>query len=290
MTRIVASNARPGAWRAEREAGDAPGSGGEFVVTALPRALGGDGAGFSSTDLLAAALATCTASSVERVVEREGIPLAELRVSVDKELATGPTRLARLAIRIEVGAPLDEAQRAKILRAADTCPVHKGLEGNVEMTTELVSVPARGAEPAAAGAPAIPIRARELDHVVLRARDLERMVSFYHDVLGCPVERRQDEIGLVQMRAGRSLVDIVSCDGRLGLMGGAPPGAEGRNMDHLCLRVEPFDAAAIRAHLEAHGVVPGDVVSRYGAEGDGPSIYLADVEGNTVELKGPPER
>jgi glyoxylase I family protein len=60
-------------------------------------------------------------------------------------------------------------------------------------------------------------------------------------------------------------------------------------MDHLCLRIEPFDAAALRAHLEAHGVVPGDVVSRYGAEGQGPSMYITDPDGNSVELKGPPE-
>ena len=59
-------------------------------------------------------------------------------------------------------------------------------------------------------------------------------------------------------------------------------------MDHLCLRVQPFDGAAIAEHLRAHGVAPGDVVSRYGAEGEGPSMYISDPEGNVVELKGPP--
>lgn len=132
------------------------------------------------------------------------------------------------------------------------------------------------------------IRIREIDHVVVRARDAERMIRFYCEVLGCTIERRQDEIGLVQLRAGRSLVDVVGVDGKLGRAGGAPPGPEGRNMDHLCLRVEPFDAEAIRAHLEAHGVEAGAVASRYGAEGEGPSIYLSDPEGNVVELKGPP--
>jgi catechol 2,3-dioxygenase-like lactoylglutathione lyase family enzyme len=132
------------------------------------------------------------------------------------------------------------------------------------------------------------IHIREIDHIVLRVVDARRMLHFYCEVLGCPVERRQDEIGLIQVRAGSSLIDLVPVDGKLGSMGGAAPGAEGRNMDHFCLRVEPFDAAAIQAHLAAHGVAAGKVESRYGAEGEGPSIYVTDPENNVVELKGPP--
>ena len=113
------------------------------------------------------------------------------------------------------------------------------------------------------------------------------MLAFYRDVLGCPVERRQDDIGLVQLRAGRSLIDLVPIDGALGRAGGAPPGKGGRNLDHFCLRVEPFDETAIRARLRAHGIDAGPLASRYGAEGDGPSLYISDPEGNVVELKGP---
>lgn len=127
-----------------------------------------------------------------------------------------------------------------------------------------------------------------LDHLVLRVVDLEAMLGFYVDALGCTVERRQDEIGLVQLRAGRSLIDLVPVTGKLGRLGGAAPGTEGRNLDHFCLRVEPFDEAAIRTHLAAHGVDAGRTESRYGAEGEGPSLYLADPEGNVIELKGPP--
>ncbi len=133
-----------------------------------------------------------------------------------------------------------------------------------------------------------PIIVREIDHLVLRVRDMDRMIRFYGEVLGCAVEKRQEAIGLVQLRAGRSLIDLVDVDGKLGRMGGAAPGREGRNLDHLCLRVEPFNEAAIRAHLAAHGVAAGETGSRYGAEGEGPSIYIDDPEGNTVELKGPP--
>lgn len=132
------------------------------------------------------------------------------------------------------------------------------------------------------------IRIREIDHIVLRVVNLERMLGFYTQALGCTVERRQDEIGLVQLRAGSALVDLVPVDQKLGRMGGAPPGREGRNVDHFCFRVEPFDEAAIRAHLAACDVAAGPTESRYGAEGEGPSIYLTDPEGNTVELKGPP--
>lgn len=135
-----------------------------------------------------------------------------------------------------------------------------------------------------------PIFIHGLDHVVLRVRDVARMQRFYCEVLGCSVEKVQAAIGLTQLRAGRSLIDLVDVAGKLGQAGGAPPGAEGRNMDHFCLRVERLDGAALAAHLRAHGVRPGEIVERYGAEGDGPSMYLTDPEGNVVELKGPPGR
>ncbi|MBX9962925.1 MAG: VOC family protein [Burkholderiales bacterium] len=134
------------------------------------------------------------------------------------------------------------------------------------------------------------IRIREIDHIVLRVVDLDRMIRFYCDALGCTVERRQDELGLVQLRAGRSLIDLVPVDGKLGRLGGEAPGREGRNVDHFCVRVEPFDEPAVRRHLEVHGASPGPVEQRFGAEGTGPSIYVADPEGNVVELKGPPDR
>ncbi|KGD36599.1 VOC family protein [Burkholderia pseudomallei] len=128
----------------------------------------------------------------------------------------------------------------------------------------------------------------EIDHVVLRAADLAAMTRFYCDVLGCHVEKEQRELGLVQLRAGRSLIDLLAVGAPIDRAGSEAPG-KGRNMDHLCLRVEPFDAAALRTHLAAHGARPGDEARRYGADGYGPSLYLFDPEGNMVELKGPPE-
>jgi glyoxylase I family protein len=130
---------------------------------------------------------------------------------------------------------------------------------------------------------------RQLDHLVLRVRDVDAMLRFYIDVLGCTMERKQEELGLYQVRAGASLIDFVTVDGQLGRAGGAAAGKEGRNLDHFCLRIEPFDGEALRAWLAGRGADPGAIGSRYGAEGEGPSIYLTDPEGNVVELKGPPD-
>jgi len=133
-----------------------------------------------------------------------------------------------------------------------------------------------------------PIAIQGFDHIVLRIRDNERMIAFYAGVLGCPVDWDRPELGLTHIRAGRQLIDLVTLDGPLGRQGGAGPAEEGRNLDHFCLQVAPFDAPAILAHLARHGVEVADSGTRYGALGEGPSIYVRDPEGNTVELKGPP--
>lgn len=128
-----------------------------------------------------------------------------------------------------------------------------------------------------------------LDHIVLRVRDMERMIGFWRDALGCPVEKIQAELGLVHIRAGTALVDLVDLDGPLGRQGGRAPAAEGRNLDHFCLRVDPFDPVAIRRRLQELGIVADPPKRRFGAEGYGESIYLTDPEGNRIELKGASE-
>ena len=128
-----------------------------------------------------------------------------------------------------------------------------------------------------------------LDHVVIRAHDSERLIRFYCDVLGCTIDRQTGpEIGLTQLRAGNSQIDILTPGGKLSKEKGALPGAEAHNMDHFCLQVEPFDGEAIQAYLKSHGVETTGFGDRFGATGYGPSLYLNDPEGNTVELKGPP--
>ncbi|MDI1325675.1 MAG: VOC family protein [Brevundimonas sp.] len=124
-----------------------------------------------------------------------------------------------------------------------------------------------------------------IDHVVLRVRDLDRSLDFYTRVLGCPVERRQDEIGLVQLRAGSSLIDLVSVDGVVGRRGGAAPGPDAHNLDHMCIRIAAFEPEAAREHLRRHGVEVESEGVRYGANGEGMSFSIRDPEGNGVELR-----
>jgi glyoxylase I family protein len=132
-----------------------------------------------------------------------------------------------------------------------------------------------------------PFQLRAIDHVVLRIKDLDASLHFYCDVLGCSVDKRQEGIGLIQVRAGTSLIDLVPLDGTLGKRGGAGPGQEGRNLDHFAIRIAPFDEEKIRAYLSAHGIEIVESGQRYGAEGTGPSVYVLDPDNNTVELKGP---
>lgn len=126
-----------------------------------------------------------------------------------------------------------------------------------------------------------------IDHVVLRVADLDRMRRFYVDVLGARIEKEQTDIGLYQLRVGTSLIDLIPVESELGAMGGSAPGKLGHNLDHVAFRVLPWNGEAILAHLREHGI-QGEIKSRYGAEGEGPSIYLTDPEGNGLELKGPP--
>jgi glyoxylase I family protein len=127
-----------------------------------------------------------------------------------------------------------------------------------------------------------------IDHLVLRTRDVVGLVRFYCDVLGCTVEKRRDDLALVHLRAGRSMIDLVDVAGPLGRAGGAPPGSDARNLDHFALRIETFDGDAIRAQLTAAGLTASQVMDNFGAEGNGPSLYVRDPDGNTIELKGPP--
>jgi glyoxylase I family protein len=132
----------------------------------------------------------------------------------------------------------------------------------------------------------IPFSLRNIDHVVLKVHDIENMTMFYTSVLGCEVERKADISGLVQLRAGDSIVDLLDARSNFAMRSGAPPDGSAPNMDHFCLYIEPWDGAAIIAHLERHAVEHGPIEHRRGARGTGPSIYVLDPEGNSVELKG----
>jgi glyoxylase I family protein len=125
-----------------------------------------------------------------------------------------------------------------------------------------------------------------LDHIVLRTSHMDEMLHFYGTVLGCPIERElSPEFGLVQLRAGTALIDLVAVDSELGRVGGGPPTQGDNNMDHFCLQVNALPEEDISRHLASHGIEAGPFERRYGAQGYGHSVYLRDPEGNTVELR-----
>ena len=125
-----------------------------------------------------------------------------------------------------------------------------------------------------------------LDHIVLRTTRMDEMLHFYSTVLGCPVERElSPDFGLVQLRAGSALIDLVAVDSKLGRAGGGPPTEGDNNMDHFCLQVESQPEQAISHYLASHGIETGPFERRYGAQGFGNSVYLRDPEGNIVELR-----
>ena len=125
-----------------------------------------------------------------------------------------------------------------------------------------------------------------LDHIVLRTSRMDEMLHFYGTVLGCPIERElSPEFGLVQLRAGTALIDLVAVDSELGRAGGGPPTPSDNNMDHFCLQVNALPEEDISRYLASHGIEAGPFERRYGAQGYGRSVYLRDPEGNTVELR-----
>ena len=135
----------------------------------------------------------------------------------------------------------------------------------------------------------IPFEIKQLDHVVLRDQNMQRSLDFYTHTLGCEVVKRRDDLGMIHLRAGASMIDLVDVEGPLGLQAGGPADPQHRNVDHFCLRITPFKEAEILSFLSLSGIQAEKAMIRYGAEGEGPSIYCFDPDGNQVELKGPPE-
>ena len=125
-----------------------------------------------------------------------------------------------------------------------------------------------------------------IDHIVLRTTKLNMMLDFYSGILGCKVEREtSEETGLIQLRAGKALIDLVVVDSRLGKLGGGAPTSTENNLDHFCLQLKPISESEIKSHLSSHGIEVGDFNDRYGAQGLGKSLYIKDPEGNVVELR-----
>ena len=119
------------------------------------------------------------------------------------------------------------------------------------------------------------------DHLVLRCDDVETTLAWYLGVLGlAPVrvdEWRAGDAPFPSIRVDEgTIIDLVGG-------GGFVPDGPGR-LDHLCLVLAPgtdLDAIAARDDLD---VLEGPV-GRFGARGDGTSVYLRDPDGMTVEVR-----
>jgi len=142
-----------------------------------------------------------------------------------------------------------------------------------------------------------------IDHLVLRTAQVDNMVSFYCQVLGCTVERIVEETAeetvevgegvvgngkiaaLTQLRAGNALIDLVDVSSNMGKSGGGAPVKTGRNLEHFCLQLKAISSGEIYDYLTGKGIKVGQFHTRYGAQGFGDSVYIEDPDGNTVELK-----
>lgn len=129
-------------------------------------------------------------------------------------------------------------------------------------------------------------KVKTIDHLVLRTKNLQAMLAFYQEVLGCTIVRSElDELGLVQLRAGDSLIDVITVDGELGQSGGEAPGKTGRNLDHFCLQLQKISNQDLAEYLKSAGIEQIEFANRNGAQGFGHSVYIPDPDGNIVELK-----
>jgi glyoxylase I family protein len=129
-----------------------------------------------------------------------------------------------------------------------------------------------------------PFTLEGLDHVVLLIGDMERARSFYCNVLGCTAERALPAHGMLQLRAGAALIDLVDIGSAEGAWA-RPPVEGGRNVDHVCVATGSWDEKAMRRHLALFGVAIVEEGIRYGAGGEGLSFYVSDPFGNMIELK-----
>ena len=129
------------------------------------------------------------------------------------------------------------------------------------------------------------IEINAIDHIVLRTANKAAMLKFYQQILGCTIERELVAEGLIQLRAGTALIDIVTMEGELGKAGGGAPNYLHKQVDHFCLTIKAQPMAQLLAYLQDNNVNIGEVAKRYGAKGFGISVYIQDPELNTIELK-----
>ena len=126
----------------------------------------------------------------------------------------------------------------------------------------------------------------DLDHIVLRVKDVERAIEFYTGTLGLAPHRLEEfRAGEVPFPCARvndhTIIDLLPWTED------EPVGDGPRNLDHFCMAVKEIDMAEFAEYLQSEGVTVHSERTgrRSGAQGMADSIYIKDTEGNTIELR-----
>jgi catechol 2,3-dioxygenase-like lactoylglutathione lyase family enzyme len=116
------------------------------------------------------------------------------------------------------------------------------------------------------------------DHLVLKCADVDKTLAWYVDELGlAPVRVEEWRAGRAPFPSAR-----VSEGTIIDFIGGG--GGDGRNVDHLCLVADRATVEEIGGADSGFDVLDGPV-TRYGARGDGWSVYVQDPDGMVVEIR-----
>lgn len=133
-----------------------------------------------------------------------------------------------------------------------------------------------------------PFALERIEHVLLLVNGMDDALSFYERVLGAALESRLPQYGMAELRVGASHLDLVDTSVPQGAWA-KPPVTGGRNVDHVAIRIDAPDEAALRRHLAACGVEIVQERTEKTASGRSLSLYVRDPSANTLELMSWPK-